>query len=93
MKITLFVAALAIVAVAAISGVRAQQPPASADPLASLAQDWNAYQNAQRHVIEGIQAVSTELQKARADNTVLVKERDELKAEIAKIKGGTEKKL
>lgn len=83
MKITLGLVVAGIV-VLAISQARAQQP--ASDPASSLAADWNAYQNAQRHVLTGIQAVTDELVKARAENAALVKERDGLKVQLEKLK-------
>ncbi len=90
LKITFAVAAVAIAALGWCSA-RAQQP--SEDPAAALAQDWNAYQNAQKHLLTDIQAVVNELVKLRSDNAALVKERDELKAQIAKINPDASKGL
>ena len=68
------------------------QTPQQPDPISALADDWNAYQNAQKHVIASVSAVATELQKARSDLAAVTKERDELKAERDKLKADVEKK-
>lgn len=74
----LFLLALALLPTAAF----AQQP----DSISILTEDWNAYQITQKHVITSLSAVANEFQKTRAELAAVTKERDELKAEIAKIK-------
>jgi hypothetical protein len=74
----------ALCLIAGVSAAQAQQPPA--DPISTLTEDWNAYQNAQRHVVVDLSAMATELQKARADLVAVTKERDELKAQLEKLK-------
>lgn len=61
------------------------------DTINLLLEDWNAYEVGRRHVTSSIQALITELLKARTDNGALTKERDELKAE-RELKAGAEKK-
>lgn len=81
LKRTLWLAVLALVLIACWKGAHAQPAP---DPVATLTEDWNAYQNAQKHVIADLNAVANELQKARGELAAVTKERDDLKAQSAK---------
>lgn len=80
MKRFLLASAIILCGIAIYGAAKAQQP----DSIATLTEDWNAYQNAQRHVTESVSKVANELQKARADLAVVTKERDDLKAQIEK---------
>lgn len=75
-----------------VSGLASAQQAAPQDPAAVLVEDWNAYLNAQRHVVGSIQTVTTELMKTRKDLAAVTSERDNLKAELAKLKPDGEKK-
>ena len=73
----------ALCLIAGVSAAQAQQ--SSPDSIAAtLSEDWNAYQIAQKHVIASLSAVANELNKARADLAAVTKERDELKTKSAK---------
>lgn len=89
LRVLLWCAALTggwfLIAVAA----RAQTAP---DSIAVLTEDWNAYQNAQKHVLSSLNVLATELLKARTDLAAATKERDDLKAELDKLKAGDQKK-
>ena len=64
--------------VCCISVARAQAP----DSVATLTEDWNAYQTAQKHVIASLSAVANELAKVKAELAAVTKERDDLKAKL-----------
>jgi len=83
LKSALWVPILVLALTGYWSGARAQQP--APDPVVSLQQDWGAYQVAQKHVLDGINAVVLE-------NQALKKERDDLKAELTKLKADGGKK-